>query len=292
MRDLGPAHRSQRHSLLLAVLCLERACVVVLQPPAVASAGADSSRAAQRVLSCAWLALVLRLLALSSAGCASRAVHSTAATALARRWAPLVYSACAIAELELLRSRWLTLLAVFFSAAMLLRRPPGSTRVAAGGAGLLALSLSLLQIDPAGTGIPGSTTAGGAFGALLFNRPAAVCLCGLLACSEAHSAWALLYAERASLCRLDLLVGGVAGAAFGWAARSPVHALALSVVFWALALLQMAWDDEAAAAAAQGHRLTEYRLLSPQYRAQRLLEDDLEEGGFLDHDPYYDSQLS
>lgn len=251
---------------------------MILQPRAVGPAGADSGRAALRAASCGWFALALRLLALSSAGCASRAVHSTAAGALARRWAPLVYSACAIAELEVRRSRWLTLLGVFLSAAMLLRRPPGSTRVAAGGAVLLALSLSLLQIDPGG--------AGGAFAAVLTNRHVSTGLCGILGCSEAHSAWALLYAERAPLCRLDVLAGGLTGVALGWAARSPAHALALSILFLALALLQLAWDEEAAAAAALGQRMAEYRLLSPQYRAQRLLEDDLEEGGFLEHDPY------
>jgi hypothetical protein len=280
------AHRSQRHCLLLLVLCVERACVVFLQPLAVGPAAAHSDHAARRALSCGWFALVLRLLALSGAGCASRAVHSTAGGGLARRWAPLVYSACAIAELELRLSCWLTLLGVFLSAAMLLRRPPGSTLAAAGGCGLLVVSLSLLQIDPGGAGTGGPMAANGAFAAVLNSRSVAAVLCGLLACTEAHSAWALLYAERAALCRLDVLMGGLAGLGLGWAARSPAHAVALSVLFLALALLQLAWDDEAAAAAAQGQRMAEYRLLSPQYRAQRLLEDDLEDGGLLEHDPY------
>jgi len=271
--------RSRQQALLLLVLFAERASVVLLQPhdpPGAVPLAHASERAQQRAMLCGWIALVLRLLVLSSVGCAARGVPELGST---RLWIPLTCSAVAMAELELLQSRWLTILGVGFTAAMLLRKPRGEHALAAAGAGLLALALGVLNLaDAAGA------SEGGAVSAFLLSKPAAASITMLLAIAETHAASTLLYGDFAPLCRADIVAGAVAGLALGATARFPAHALALSTTFLALALLQLAWDAEAAAAAAQGQRLLEYRLLSPQYRAQRVLEDELEDGGLLDEE--------
>ena len=141
----------------------------------------------------------------------------------------------------------------------------------------------MLTLD--GVALQQSSTTG-VLSALLARRPLAAGLCAALGILEAHLGSALIHGTSSSPYKAELFVGSAAGLTLGIVAHRPLHALSLSVVFAALAMLQLAWDEESAAAVAHGQLLSEYKLLSPQYRAQRLLEDDLEDGEIVDHDPY------